>query len=147
MFGYCLIHLLADIFNRFETIEMGDIKLTVKSINKANLNELTNIAKSEEERKQKEAWFNQKTNMEIDLRTKLAWTRVWKRSSPESYLTDTQESGAAKGANSYNELLIRYINFCKSIGEKPNSDLKYITDIRNKGEDFMYGEEPKFFME
>lgn len=145
LFSYCLIRLLADLFNRVETIEYGDFKITTRSINKVNMNEFNNIIKIEDERKQKEAWFNQKIGMEFKLNNKLALARVWKRSSTEGYLTNTQKNGAIKAANDYNEMLIKYTSFCKSINEKPNSELKYIIDIYNKGKDFVYGEEPKFY--
>lgn len=147
LFGSCLLYLLASIFNKFETIEIGSIKLIVKSVNKNNLTELINIVKNEEERKQKEDWLNKKTSMELNLKTRLALARVWKRSSPEYYQMPTQKNGAVNSANSYNEMLIKYTNFCKSISEEPNPKLKYIIDIYNKGEDFIYGEEPRFFIE
>ena len=147
LISYCLLHLLTDVFNKLETIEIGSIKLIVRSVNKDNLTELVNIAKSEEKRKQKEAWLNQKTNMELNLKNKLALARVWKRSSPEYYQTITQKNGATNDANSYNEMLIKYTNFCKSISEEPSPELKYIVDIHNIGEDFIYGEEPRFFYE
>ena len=147
LISYCLLHLLTDVFNKFETIEIGNIKLTVKSINKNNLTELVNIAKNEEERKQKEGWLNEKTNMELKLKTRLALARVWKRSSSECHQSIIQKNGITSSVNSYNKMLIKYTNFCKSISEEPSPELKYIVDIYNKDEDFIYGEEPRFFME
>lgn len=99
----------------------------------------------EKHREYREQCFNKKTSMELELFKKLDYIKVWKRSSPDSYQTDTQENEAATGANSYNKLLVEYINFCKSIEAEPIKELKYITNIYNNGEDFEYGTEPKLF--
>lgn len=109
------------------------------------INVLDSSIKLEEERKQKEEWLNKKTFMELELKQCLSRAKVWKRSSPDGYRTIIQEKGAAIDANKYNELLICYINFCKSFNEEPSDGLKYIADIHNKGADFEYGLEPKFF--